>query len=149
MMTKTRMRLEGLSVLILEDDSYLAFDSKQALEGQGASVMGPCATAVDAILLADAQAPDCALVDINLGGGASFTPARALLGRKIPIAFLTGYDPSVVPEDLKAVPCLMKPVESEQVIAAIERLCGGKQGCKPARTSGDPRRSREAKFHIR
>ena len=146
-MTETRLRLEGLSVLILEDDFYLPFDSKQALEGQGATVMGPCGDAVDAILLADTQAPDCALVDINLGGGASFTPARALLGRKIPIAFLTGYDASVVPEDLQAVPCLMKPVESEQVIAAVERLCRGKQGRNSARTSGDPRHPRAAKPH--
>lgn len=130
-MTKTRLRLEGLSVLIVEDDYYLAFDSKQALEAQGATVMGPCGDAVEAILLADSQAPDCALVDINLGGGASFAPARALLGRKIPIIFMTGYDASVVPEDLQQVPRLMKPVDSEQVIAAVERLQGGKPGTTP------------------
>ena len=115
--------LRGLSVLVMEDDYYLADDARASLEAAGAAVMGPYPDAAEAIAQVDHERPDCALVDVNLGGGPNFAPARALLARGVPIIFLTGYDPDVIPGDLAATPCLQKPTESHRIVAAVRQLC--------------------------
>lgn len=81
--------LAGLSVLVIEDDFYLADDAREALEGAGAKVLGPVSNAADALALLARTRPDCALVDVNLGGGASFVSAEALQQRGVAFVFLT------------------------------------------------------------
>ena len=116
-------RLSGLSVLIVEDDYYLADDARRALEAAGALVLGPCATLEDAQELFRSNRPDCALLDINLGDGPDFTGARALLDRGVPVVFVTGYDPAVIPAELAHVRCLQKPTSPGKVVQAVGQLC--------------------------
>ena len=116
--------LSGVSVLILEDDYYLADDAAQALQEAGATVLGPCSDAAEAIALADRKKPGCALVDVNLGRGPNFAPARALLARGVSIIFVTGYDEDVIPEDLRNLPCVNKPVGAVRLVAAVGGACG-------------------------
>ena len=96
-MTDNKRRLEGVSVLILEDDYYLATDLQDTLEDAGARVLGPfacVATATDALA---ADRPDCALLDLNLGNGISLDLPRLLARQAIPFAFVTGYDRAAIP----------------------------------------------------
>jgi DNA-binding response OmpR family regulator len=116
-------RLSGLSVLILEDEYYLAEDAKQALEDAGAEVVGPCSDAAEAVALVDQNKPDCALVDVNLGRGANFAPAQALLARGVPIIFMTGYDSNVIPPAFSHLPCLQKPTQGDRIVAAVGQVC--------------------------
>src|SRR4051794_34391683 len=84
-------RLHGCSVLVIEDVYVLAEHVRKLLVSEGAAVVGPYADGADAVAAADRTKPSCALVDINLGSGASFVPAKALEARGVPVAFLTGY----------------------------------------------------------
>ena len=118
-----RKPLSGLVVLVLEDDYHLAKDVSHALEEAGASVMGPYADAAEAVALADQDRPDCALVDVNLGRGPNFAPAKAFMGRGIPLIFLTAYDSAVIPAELARMTCLQKPVLTSEIIAAVEKAC--------------------------
>jgi ActR/RegA family two-component response regulator len=117
-------KLKGLSVLVVENDYYLADDASCALARAGAKVMGPCAGATEAMALADRETPDCALLDVNLGRGADFAPARALAARGVPIVFVTGYDRIAIPHDLAHAPCLQKPTDARNIVAAVSSTCG-------------------------
>ncbi|MFN3511908.1 MAG: response regulator [Phenylobacterium sp.] len=114
--------LEAVGVLVLEDDFYLAEDARRTLEEAGATVIGPFSDADEAIAAAEREKPSCALVDINLGDGPDFAPAKALIARGISIIFVTGYDAAVIPPELAAVPCLQKPVEPRHILDAIQSL---------------------------
>ena len=120
----TPTSLNGLSVLVLEDDFYIAEDAKAALEEAGAKVLGPFAASREAIAEAAEAGADCALVDLNLGSGQSFEPARRLLQMGVPVVVMTGYDASIIPEAFSNVPCLQKPTQPRNIVAAVERACG-------------------------
>jgi DNA-binding LytR/AlgR family response regulator len=116
--------LSGLSILVLEDDFYLAEDTREALEEAGGSVVGPFASAGAIEDALEEASPDCALLDVNLGGGPNFGPARMLTARRIPVVLITGYDTAVIPPDLADVPCLQKPANARKIVSMAAQLCG-------------------------
>ena len=115
--------LQGISVLVVEDDFYLASDEKAALEKAGARVIGPCRDADEAANLTAGEPVDCAVVDINLGEGPSFAFARAMREKGVPFIFVTGYDQAVIPPDLSTAERLEKPIRERDLVAAVERAC--------------------------
>jgi two-component SAPR family response regulator len=117
--------LSGLSVLVLEDSFYIAEEARRLLENAGARVLGPCSDLSASLAVMERQRPDCAMVDINLGDGPEYGPARAILGAGVPVVLVTGYDPAGVPEDLKSLPCLQKPVVPHRLIAEVGAACRG------------------------
>lgn len=116
--------LEGASVLILEDDFYQAHDTRECLEEVGARILGPFSDAADAIAAADQARPDYAIVDVNLGRGMNFAPARALMARGVRVLFVTGYDETVLPDDMQQAPCLQKPAPADRIVTAVRGLSG-------------------------
>jgi DNA-binding response OmpR family regulator len=116
-------RLTGLCVLVIEDDYYIADDTRQALEDAGADVLGPFSDAEEAMAAARRRTPDCAVLDVNLGSGPSFSPARSLLADSVPVVFVTGYDSEVVPADLGASGVLQKPVSALRLVCAVAAAC--------------------------
>ncbi len=118
----SNISLDGLRVLIVEDDFYLATDGKAALEEAGALVVGPFARAEHALPLVDSAQVDCAIVDINLGQGPSYAVATALGQRGIPFLFTTGYDAASIPERFRSVPRLEKPIEELDLLRAVDKL---------------------------
>lgn len=114
--------LAGLRVLVVEDDYYLATDGKEALELAGAEVMGPTAKESEALRLAKSGMVDCAVLDINLGAGPSFSVAEALREQSIPFLFTTGYDAVSIPSAYRDVERLEKPVDEANLVEAVKRL---------------------------
>lgn len=109
--------LQDRSVLVLEDDFYLADDIAQALEGAGARVMGPFAEVPAARAEMSSAPPELAVLDVNLGAEMSFEIGRELQSRGIPLLFVTGYDARIIPPDLGAASYLTKPVNMAQLIS--------------------------------
>lgn len=114
--------LAGVSVLLLEDSYYIAEESMRTLEDAGARVLDPCRNIDETLEVLRRDCPDCAVVDINLGNGPSFEPARALRAAGVPVILMTGYDAVVVPADLQDAPCLQKPVEGRRLIRAVASI---------------------------
>ena len=115
--------LSGKSVLVVEDDYYIASDTAAALRGAGAEVWGPCPTGEDALQLLDERTPDAVVLDLNLGGGGPrFAVAQALARCDIPFLFLTGYDPDVIPHEFAGVVRLQKPIALRDIVEAVSRL---------------------------
>lgn len=114
--------LAGAKVLVLEDDYYLATDLQEALEDAGATVIGPCSDAPDALRLLSEQRPDCALLDVNLGQGPSYDLPRELTKHGVPFAFVTGYDKNVIPAEFAAAERLEKPLGPRDAALVAARL---------------------------
>ena len=117
--------LTGLLVLVVEDNFYLADDTRSALEAAGAEILGLCRDAVEGLRLALSRRPDCAVLDVNLGAGPAFDPARSFRKQGVPFLFMTGYDAEVVPSDLRDIERLEKPVSGIRLVAAVAKTARG------------------------
>ena len=90
--------LHGRRILVVEDEYLLADDLRQTLESLGIEVVGPVATVAQALeLLESEQAPDGAMLDVNLQGDAVFPVLDLLRERAVPFVLTTGYDGWALP----------------------------------------------------
>ncbi len=115
--------LTGRTVLVVEDDYYIAGDTAAALRGAGATLLGSCPSEDATLDLLETETPTHAVLDLNLGGGGpKFAIAHALKARGVRFIFLTGYDPDVIPPDLVDVVRLQKSVSLRTVVEAVAQL---------------------------
>jgi len=114
--------LETRRVLVVEDQYYLATDICEWLGAAGATVIGPAPDAEEACALIRKDAPDSAVVDINLGRGPTYEVASELDSRRVPFLFATGYDPAAIPPEFQSAVRLEKPFKSKDLIAAVQAL---------------------------
>lgn len=112
--------LTGLSVLVVEDEYFVANDSARALRDHGARILGPAPDLQRARELLAGENPDVVLLDVNLKGEMVYSLAEELLRRGVPMIFTTGYDASFLPASLRGMPCLQKPIESHDLVRAIK-----------------------------
>ncbi len=111
--------LEGHRLLLVEDSLIIALDAEDIATRLGADVM--TAASVDAALdLIAAQPPTVAILDINLGSTTSFAIADALLERRIPFMFATGYgEQAQFPDQHRGRPVVQKPYTMENIARAL------------------------------
>jgi CheY-like chemotaxis protein len=115
----SQRRLDGVHVLVAEDD-YLQCDGIcSVITDVGASVVGPAHSLSEAHRLVISTSIDIAVVDINLGDGESFDFARILRSRSLPFIFATGYDCREIPTDFGQVTCLEKPFTDHALVSAL------------------------------
>ena len=84
-------RAAGLRVLLVEDESMVALLLEDMLAELGHEVVGPVARLDKALEMAQRQALDVALLDVNLNGKEIYPVAEALAAREVPFVFVTGY----------------------------------------------------------
>ncbi|MCR6628599.1 MAG: response regulator [Magnetospirillum sp.] len=113
-----------MRVLLIEDEFLVATAVEAVLDSMGCEVVGPAATVEAALsLLSDGEAPDVAIVDLNLRGEPSEPVALELDRRHIPFVFATGYD---VDDDLSArfpaAQWLRKPYTDQQIRASLMEI---------------------------
>lgn len=109
--------------ILVVEDSYLEADAlSRLLTGSGYDVVGPAGRLSEAMTLASGQALDGALLDVDLGGERSFDVAATLRRRSVPVAFISGYDRSIVPDsdELRSIPFVLKPFENEALVAVVK-----------------------------
>lgn len=104
-------RIDGLRVLVIEDQWLVTEILEDILTSAGCEVVGLASRFPDAEKKARSLACDIVVLDVNLGGTMTYPIAEILAGRKIPFIFATGYGAAAVPAHLQAVPVLQKPFE--------------------------------------
>lgn len=114
--------LSGQTILVLEDEFFMAFDVRRALETAGAAVLGPYGSVEAARSRLDQTLPSMAVVDINLDDRPCFEFARLLRNRNVPLVFVSGYDAAAIAPEFADVPLLQKPVELAQIVKAAARV---------------------------
>ena len=84
--------LQGKRILVVEDEPLVALLVAGMLEDGGDILVGPAYDVRSALALFEREAPDAAVLDINLGGNETSAPvADALEGAGIPFIYATGY----------------------------------------------------------
>ena len=118
-------RLGGRTVLVVEDEYYVADDITQALERLGARVLGPIATKGEAMeRLEEGDPIDLGVLDINLNGQTVYPVADELARRGIPFVFATGYDPMIIPDHYRDRPRWQKPFDPDGLARALATMSG-------------------------
>jgi CheY-like chemotaxis protein len=109
-------KLEGLRILVVEDNYFIASEIAGELSSRGAEVVGPLGALQDALDLVSAGEPlDVAVLDVDIQGRKVFPVADGLIERNVPFIFCTGYDDVMIPERYAAYPLRLKPIDYDQL----------------------------------
>ena len=115
----------AFTILIVEDYALIALEVEDAVRRNGGRVLGPVATVAHAIRLLDTVQCDAALLDIKLmHGETTCSVAERLQARRIPFAFVTGWDGDIGPR-FAQTPVLRKPFGEAELDACLRALMGG------------------------
>jgi DNA-binding NtrC family response regulator len=82
--------LEGLRVLVVDDEMIIALDIESALAEAGAVVVGPACDVAEALELVNREPLSAAVLDVRLGAGTVEPVAEALFERGVPFVFYSG-----------------------------------------------------------
>lgn len=116
--------LEGLRVLVVEDEMLVAMAIEEMLERFGCTVVGVEARVRRALEFASRESVDAAVLDVNLAGEKVFPVAEALARRGVPFVFSTGYGAAGVDADFPGAPVLQKPYPEEALARALAEAVG-------------------------
>ena len=113
------MNLEGIRVLLVEDEAIIAMTAEDMLDQLGCVTIASCSTLADAIAAASRGGFDVALLDINLNGLDSMPVAAQLKEAGVPFVFTTGYGATGRDSRYDEVPLVTKPYQLGDLEAAI------------------------------
>ena len=118
--------LDGLSVLLVEDNLIVALEAEDMLRALGAQAIHTASTIVAALLILDTHKIHFAVLDINLGFETSLDLASRLRASTIPFIFASGYGENInLGEINQATLAVSKPYDREQLGFAITQTLDG------------------------
>jgi PAS domain S-box-containing protein len=117
--------MSKVRILVVEDESLVGRDIQNMLKSLGYDVLGPVATAAQAVRKARENGPDLVLMDIVLKGGADGISAAETIWDDlgIPVVYLTAYtDETTLQRAKRTGPFgyLLKPFEERELQTTIE-----------------------------
>lgn len=111
--------LEGLHVLVVEDEPLLAVEMVEDLQAVGAVPLGPIATVENGLkFIRMAQRIDAALLNVMLRRQESFPVADELRRRGISMVFVTGNDEAVKAR-FPGTPVHPKPADMTKIVLTL------------------------------
>ena len=113
--------LDGLRVLVVEDDPIIALDVASSLTVAGAIVLGPAYTVSQALELIDRSPVDAAVLDYRLEAETASPIAHRLVAMEIPFLFHTSSSSSPALAH-PGVLIIDKPTRPGQLVAAVNAL---------------------------
>lgn len=113
--------LQGLRLLVVEDETIIAMLVEDMLTDLGCVVVGVAGTVADglAVVSSGRVALDGAVLDVNIGGEKVFPVADALAARGVPFVFATGYGTSGVLDQYANTRVIAKPFQSHTLENAL------------------------------
>ncbi|MCJ2188875.1 HWE histidine kinase domain-containing protein [Novosphingobium beihaiensis] len=115
-----RQPLKGMRVLLVEDSLIIAVDVEASLQELGAQHVDMCSSGKAALSAIDANQPDCAILDYNLGNENSLPVADALISLGVPVLFATGYgEENDLGTGYATIPILQKPYDQAELSQAL------------------------------
>ena len=118
--------LQGLRVLVVEDETLVAMLLEDMLADHGCEVAATASRIPQALEIIDREAGalQAAILDVNLAGQPSFPIAEALAERGVPFVFATGYGSGGLPEAWREQPTLQKPFSHDEVGRMLKAVTG-------------------------
>lgn len=115
--------LDGMRILIVEDQMLVAMDLEQIIEQANGVVLATANSPREAFAALDRERPDLAILDVNLGDVTSEPIARRLTEEQIPFMFATGYgDGGAIPQAYAETPTVRKPYEASAIVRTAMQL---------------------------
>lgn len=119
--------MTGESILIVEDEGFIALQIKELLETNGYRVLGTVAYGEDAVKLAEKNLPDLICMDIELMGKIDGIEAARRIHQHadIPIIYLTAYsDNQRLARAKETVPYsyIVKPFNERELLATVDMV---------------------------
>jgi DNA-binding NtrC family response regulator len=130
-MPLARPPLRGVRILLVEDEALIAWDTAERIRTCGVDVIGPAASVAQACALLDSDAPDAALLNINLRSESIQPLLDKLRRRGVPFIFATGYSQDTLPDEFAGCTFISKPFETGtfmQALATAFAKAGGPSG---------------------
>jgi CheY-like chemotaxis protein len=118
---KAQAELQGIRLLIVEDEQMVALLLEDVLTDLGCDVVGPAFSLADAVRLAGDAAIHGAILDVNLGGEKVYPAADILAARNLPFIFATGYGTGGLREADKSRPVLQKPFNLRRLVDIVKQ----------------------------
>jgi DNA-binding response OmpR family regulator len=115
-------RLDGLCILVVEDEFLVSLALEDDLRTLGASLVGPFNDLISGLSAVQTERFDLAVLDVNLGGTMVYPLAEDLLQRGVPFLFLSGYSAADMPPRFAKVPRIAKPADPGRLVATIRAL---------------------------
>lgn len=114
-------RLNGVKVLVVEDDPLLAMDLEATLVEAGAVVVALCHTLDEAMARVEAEDFAVAVLDFALGSETASAVARRLANRGVPFVLYTGksrHEPSLA--EWRDFSIVEKPSSRRVLVSAVK-----------------------------
>ena len=124
-----------MRILIIEDEQSNADRLRRMLEGEH-DIVGVCASnaEVKAFFADEGHNTELILSDIQLGDGLSFESLR-MVPEAIPVIFTTAFDQYAVQAfQFNSIDYLLKPVDSEELHAALKKVQSSKYNVQGSST---------------
>jgi DNA-binding NtrC family response regulator len=115
-------QLAGHSILVVEDEYFLADDVAAALGDIGAKIIGPIGDLAEAMRAVSENAPAGAALDVNIRGRSVYPLAKELESRGIPFIFMTGYAHDAIPSEYQHIPRCEKPFDVTVLASKLAAL---------------------------
>ena len=116
--------IEPQTVLVVEDEFFIAIELESVLTRSGFDVLGPASSVDQALDLLKSQRPDAAVLDVTLGGE-KVTPVAVLLKQwGVPFVLASASDPAELARHdvLANVPNLGKPTDMERLVEVVRSV---------------------------
>jgi two-component system LytT family response regulator len=113
-----------LRVLIADDEPLIRLGIRRALEAlPGVAIVAECGSPDDAVEAIRKEAPELAVLDVQMPGGTGLDVVRRLGPARMPATiFVTAFDAYAVQAfELNAVDYVLKPFDPERLQQAVER----------------------------
>jgi CheY-like chemotaxis protein len=117
--------LEGLRVLLVEDEGPVAMLVEDMLQDLGCRVAASVASVPDALRAISQNDFEFALLDVNLAGVKVDPVAEELARRGTPFAFASGYGKAGLRQDLQERPVVQKPFRKDELGETIRLALKG------------------------
>ncbi|SED49542.1 hypothetical protein [Rhodobacter sp. 24-YEA-8] len=109
--------LSGRTIMIVEDDYYLACELADHFRAAKAKVLGPFPSVVEATdYVEDA---DLAVLDVNLRDQEVYLLADLLMGAAVPFVFYSAHEVTKIPRRFARVARLPKPYEARATVELL------------------------------
>lgn len=124
----TQDDLNGLRVLVVEDEAAISMLLEDMLLDFGCEVVGPAARLKQALDLAQHETFSVAILDVNVAGEPVYPVAASLADRGVPFLFSTGYGGGGIKDPYRDRPVVQKPFSQGDLrrglLAAVTNASG-------------------------
>jgi DNA-binding NtrC family response regulator len=122
--------LDGLTILLAEDEGLIALEFERMLMDLGCEVVSPVASVEAVLENAERGSFDGAVLDINLRGRQIFEILPKLQRIGLRLILTSGYDDvTLFPPPFRAVPRIPKPFEERELRRICERVFANPATC--------------------